>query len=410
MSTPVADPRRRGFTLLEILISMSLFTLIGLAVVSLMRSGVDMWIAGNRGSAQEDRLEQSLPRLQADLRAVRVPKQHDRIPFDPKNPDPQEEPDPLPPENRFISGYHEIKLGAREEPYLCPYLAFVRDITGLDELDTYAARAGTNPAAESYIDGKEDEEEFQRNDHLPTGGAVEILWIWLPDLRRPGLGTVYRAYRTPVGGAGTLLDPTNHDDLAEIEEKIRPEPMFQDVLRFDVLFWTQYTTSWEGDVTVTSRPTKPTDGKERTRSGPSRAWDSTRGLLPENGPSAFKLGRKSLRNAADDIWPRMVRVQFALMEEQTELLETIGNTASEFLVSEASFATGYGELDGRAMKVGPEWIRVAYRDGNRRNLFHVLERGVFGTPAVAHGAGAPVYYGRVFEFTIHCPSFRDDNN
>jgi len=96
--------------------------------------------------------------------------------------------------------------------------------------------------------------------------------------------------------------------------------------------------------------------------------------------------------------------------EPRELLETIGNTASEFLVSEASFATGYGELDGRAMKVGPEWIRVAYRDGNRRNLFHVLERGVFGTPAVAHGAGAPVYYGRVFEFTIHCPSFRDDNN
>ncbi|MHC4409788.1 MAG: prepilin-type N-terminal cleavage/methylation domain-containing protein, partial [Planctomycetota bacterium] len=39
----------RGFTLLEILVAMSLFTLIGFSVVLLMTSGVDMWLQGTRG-------------------------------------------------------------------------------------------------------------------------------------------------------------------------------------------------------------------------------------------------------------------------------------------------------------------------------------------------------------------------
>ncbi len=398
---------RRGFTLLEIMIAMSLFTLIGLAVVSLMRTGVDMWIAGNRGSEREDRREMSLPRLEQDLRAVLVPEQIDRIPFDPKNPDPEKEPEPQPPENRFISGQHLLKIGARETPYSCRYLVFVRDITGLDELDTYAARAGTNPKAESFIDGKDDEDEFKRNDHLPTGGTVEVLWLWLPNEKKEGLGTVYRAYRTPIGGKGTLLDPKNHDELKEIFETIKPEPMFQDVLLFDISFWTQYTTKWDGVVDVTQRPAQQKKGRRKRRipCGPSATWDSTRGVLP-----SFKLARKSLTMSADDIWPRMVRIRFALMEDDTELLETIGNSAGDFVVTEASFATGFGQIDGRAMKIGAEWIRIDQRDGDQRNRFNVNDRGVFGTPGEAHGPGTPVYFGRVFEFTIRCPSFRDDNN
>ncbi|MDH3592855.1 MAG: prepilin-type N-terminal cleavage/methylation domain-containing protein, partial [Planctomycetota bacterium] len=164
---------RRAFTLLEILIAMSLFTVLGFAVVVLMRNGVDMWIRGNRGARQEDRLEQSLPRLEEDLRMVAVPNQRDRRPFDPKNPDPEKEPQPLMPDNRFISGYQNYKI--RDKDYQCRFFSFVRDISGLSEIETYVLRAGRNAKADAYIDGKDDEEEFSKNNHLPTGGAVEVL-------------------------------------------------------------------------------------------------------------------------------------------------------------------------------------------------------------------------------------------
>ncbi|MGH7162473.1 MAG: PulJ/GspJ family protein, partial [Planctomycetota bacterium] len=233
----------RAFTLLEVLVAMGLFTVVGFAVVLLMRAGVDIWLRGNRNAQQEDRLEQSLPRLQEDLRHVVVPIQRDRIPFDPKDPDPEKEPDPLPPDIRFLSGQHPLDVGGRQVP--CRYLAFTRRVTGLPEVEVYDGRAGSNPKADAYIDGKDDEDEFRRNVHLPTSGAVEVLWIWLPDETRPGVGGVYRAYRSPVGGKDTLLDPKNYDTAAKVVNVIRPLPVFQEVVHFDLLFWTQYTTRWE---------------------------------------------------------------------------------------------------------------------------------------------------------------------
>jgi hypothetical protein len=73
------------------------------------------------------------------------------------------------------------------------------------------------------------------------------------------------------------------------------------------------------------------------------------------------------------------------------------------------FATGRGEIrpaheDRR--RVG----RISGRDSTRRDTFHVSERGMEGTMKIAHAEGEPVYYGRVFHFTIPIPSFRDDNN
>ena len=403
--------RSRGFTLIEILIAMSLFTLIGLGVVLLMRTGIDMFVRGTEGSQLEDRREQSLPRLEEDLRQVLVPAQVDRIPFDPQNPDPDEEPDPLPPANRFLSGYHAYKFG--EQEVACRWLSFVRDIRGLGEIEAYASRAGTNPRADAYIDGINDEQEFKENRHLPTGGAAEILWIWLPDAQKPGIGTVYRAFRSPVGGPATLLDPKNFDALEKVFREIRPQPMFQDVALFDVLFWTQWTTHWDwsrGEPVVTGPPQDPAEVKGGRRScGPSLTWDSTRGLMTSD---TFRLskGEKSFRFSADDIWPRAVRVAFALAETETSLAQGMGSGDLSFTVIVSDFATGRGELDGQLMKVGAEWIQISRRDGSRRDTFLVRDRGARGTTAISHAAGEPVYYGRVFDFTIPIPSFRDDNN
>lgn len=411
MMRPLPPRPPRGFTLLEILVAMSLFTVIGLGVVLLMRTGVEMYVRGSEGSAIEDRLEQSLPRLEDDLRHVLVPTQVDRIPFDAKNPDPQEEPNPLPPVNRFVSGIHTYKIGDKD--VACRYLAFVRDTTGLSEIEMYADRAGTSPKADATIDGKNDEQEFKEYRHLPTGGAAEVFYIWLPDEKRTGVGAVYRAYRSPIGGEGTLLDPKSHDGLDKVFRLVDPQPVFQEVVLFDVTFWTQWTTHWEWSArepVVTGPPTDPAQVKAGAAPcGPSASWDSTRGMLPVE---TFRLakGATSFNFSSDDIWPHAVRIAYALAETESPLLRGIGSGDMSFAVSAGDFATGRGELNGQYMKIGTEWVELAGRDGSRRDTFHIYERAEKGTAKVAHAEGEPVYYGRVFDFTIPIPSFRDDNN
>jgi prepilin-type N-terminal cleavage/methylation domain-containing protein len=405
-----ANPRA-GFTLLEVLIAMTLFTILGAGVVLLMRTGIELYVKGTDGSRIEDRNEQSLPRLQEDFRQLIVPSQIDRIPFDPKNPDPEEEPDPLPPTNRFVSGTQTFAFGDKQ--VACRYVAFVRDLTGLGEIETYASRAGQNAQADAYIDGKDDEQEFRANRHLPTGGAVEVLWIWLPDEKRPGVGAVYRAYRSPIGGTDTLLDPTNYDALDKLFRIIRPQPVFQNVLLFDLLFWTQWTTTWDwskSEPVVTGPPSDAQQWQDgRPECGPSATWDSTRGVVPRE---VFRLakGPASFRFSADDVWPRAVRVAFALAETETTLAVALGAGDPSFTVISGDFATGRGELDGQPMKIGAEWVDIGSRDGTRRDVFYLRSRGQRGTANVAHPVGEPVYYGRVFDFTIQIPSFRDDNN
>jgi prepilin-type N-terminal cleavage/methylation domain-containing protein len=404
-------PRSRGFTLLEILVAMSLFTIIGLGVALLMRAGVDMFIKGSEGSLAEDRLEQSLPRLDADLRQVLVPSQWDRIPFDPKNPDPTEQPDPLPPTNRFVSGYQTYKIG--EQDVACRYLAFVRDITGLGEIEMYADRAGQNALADAYIDGVDDEREFRENRHLPTGGAAEVLYIWLPDESRQGVGAVYRAYRSPIGGPGTLLDPANYDSIDKVRRLVQRQPVFQDVTLFDMLFWTQWTTNWdwskEEPVVRGPPPDLASIKAGRQQCGPSLTWDSTRGMLPFE---VFKLakGPSSLIRSADDIWPHAIRIFYALAETSTNLAKPLGAGESSFTVVAGDFATGRGEIRDVLMKVGTEWVEISSRDPSRRDTFRVSRRGVRGTAVVAHAEGEPVHFGRVFDFTMQIPSYRDDNN
>ncbi len=399
----------RGFTLLEVLVAMSLFTLLGYAVVTLMKSGVEMYLGGNMVAQQEDRLELSLPRLEEDLRMMRLPSMRDRIPFDSKNPDPEKEPERLPPENRFLSGVHKYKIGREEVS--CRWLAFVRDVAGLRELDSFLLRAGTNPKADAVIDGKDDEEEHKNGRHLASGGEVEVLWIWLPDERKPGVGAVHRAYRTPIGGPDSLLDPKNHDTLERLREKVKATPIFTGVLRWDLLFWTQYTTTWEwreGEPRVVKRPATESEAKLRAACGPSRTWDSTRGLLSDK---EFLLAKpNSFTFAGDDIWPRRVRVEFSLVEDETVLARGFSAGERDFVVEATDFATGRGELFSKPMRIGLEWVLLQGRDPQARDRFRIESRGALGTSELVHGEGTPVYFGRMFDFAVSIPAFRDDNN
>ena len=130
------------------------------------------------------------------------------------------------------------------------------------------------------------------------------------------------------------------------------------------------------------------------------------------GRGEFKLNKtvKSFNFAGDDIWPRMVRIEFALAEMETSLKEDLGASASQFTVHDRKFATGHGEIFNVLMKIGPEWVRVLSRDYQDVDTFLIDRRGRRGTARVNHAAETPVYFGRVYDVTVLIPSFRDDNN
>ena len=65
--------RSRGFTLLEILIAMSIFVMLGSMVVVFMRQSLDIFYTGTRESAQLDRQDSVLPQVRADLANVALP-------------------------------------------------------------------------------------------------------------------------------------------------------------------------------------------------------------------------------------------------------------------------------------------------------------------------------------------------
>jgi hypothetical protein len=133
--------------------------------------------------------------------------------------------------------------------------------------------------------------------------------------------------------------------------------------------------------------------------------------MPAEKSTGFLLshGPESARHARDDIWPRMVRVSFALAEEEDALVNGIAATEPEFTLISGSFATGRGELGGQHFKIGNEWVKISQRDGRRRDTF-VAQRGARGTTGLAHAADTPVYFGSVIDLTIDVPAFRDDNN
>ena len=58
------------------------------------------------------------------------------------------------------------------------------------------------------------------------------------------------------------------------------------------------------------------------------------------------------------------------------------------------------------VKVEGEWMRWTSVDGASLKV----ERGVRGSTAVEHRAGAPVHFGRTFQRVVDLPVYREDWN
>lgn len=406
--------RARGFTLLELLIAMALFAVLGLAVIALLGQGMTIFSEGTADTRMQDRLQAILPTIRADLAAVQPAAPPEVLPPPAPDLDPTASvgvPAPqVPPAIQFRLG--QVKLAEFDDSWgTFAYVAFARTNAreGEDPLLRQAGSVPVTPGVPARVYDPSAVDTLTGSAAVTSlvapGGLMEVVWIAVPEDPDParraptaspivvgpewprGMLTLYRLFRAPVGGEKSLLDPRNFDSLAEIRAAGRP--MHEGVLHFGVTVRNVFSKGW-GDGAGSGRVE---DGQAYV----GTVWDSTRAL-----DKAFPLhrGAASLADVRDDVFPAWARIELTLGVEgefgfgrgETVLAEGLSPDDKRVaLVSvDPLFAPG---LATRWFKVEGEWLATSFEtiDTNERRA--AVARGLRGTKASAHDAGAPVYVG-----------------
>lgn len=402
-----ASARRRGFTILELMVSMGIFTILGSMVVVFMRQSLNIFSVGTRESAMYDRMDAVLPRIQSDLEGLFIGDQWDAPrppPTDEQLIHGAEKPPPRPPTAiRFRAGHVPLQgLTGEMKNFPAPFFSLV--VANASEWkDALRRRGGSEISSEAVpLTPKNVEAATKRTVFLPGGGLTEVLWIAIPeDEDMPSILTLYRGEQSPVGDPKTtLLDPAQFDTIAKVKERCRP--VARGVLHFGALWRRAFSSGWEPSL-VTGRG--ETDEYVGTR------WDSTRGLDPK-----FNFYRKgSAGDPSDDIFPAFVRLEITLVPagqfdfSQGDLLlrENIAADARELVISDpdALQAPGLGET--RHLKIGTEWMEYEFSDVNHLTRKVRVRRGRRGTKKTAHEARDWIYIGTSNEIVMQLPVFRD---
>jgi prepilin-type N-terminal cleavage/methylation domain-containing protein len=394
-----------GYTLLELLLAMAIFTFLGAMVVFLMRQGLNVFSVGTRDTNLQDRADTVIPRVRLDLEAIAVPGSRDAPP------PPPTEAERLAGKEYFPPPPVDVRLRAavirmRDVPEgplkdaPCPYVAFVTSL-GTDRSDPLLRRAGDQklPGMRVYDPAAADQADPQTA-FLATGGLMEVCYVAVPeDPAAPAVLTLYRGFRTPIGGAGSLLDPANVDSLAEVQKACR---VFErGLLHFGVTWRRIFATSW----TLTEGAVGETDPYV------GAAWDSTRAL--DNKFPLF-VGPNSLGDPSDDVFPRWARLEVTLVpptivgygQGETTLRGDVAAEDRSIRLENLSPLSGPGQEE-RWLKVGTEWMRYRPDRLEFDTLKVTVERGLRGTKAVSHRAGDEVYLGLETSTDVRLPVFLD---
>ncbi len=392
--------RQHGFTMLELIMAMAVFTILGAAAVLLMRQGLSIFAAATKDAALQDRMEGVLPQVEADLNLIALPAS-----FDPPPPPPSEEerlegeeyvPPPPVVERLRATSFVLRDLPEALKGLPAYYIGLTIDATG-DRSDAILRRAGERaaPGMKPIVPEEEESDLLDTTYFLPTGGLREIVYIAVPGdpetygdpdvVQYPGLLTLYYGWRSPVGGPNSLLDVGNLDSIAEIRKACRP--VAEGLIHFGVLWRRVFSHDWE-----------PTTGRVGETDGyVGGVWDSTRALDKE-----FALYRsgESLGDPSDDVFPAWARLEIALVAPstfgfgrgETLLAEAIGTDERFLRVEDVAPLLGPGP-DERYLKVDGEWMRFSSGKVQPREGRVPVERGLRGTKAASHNAGTDIYVG-----------------
>ncbi len=410
------------FTLIEILVAMAILSVLGTALIMILRGGLRTWQRAEARRGAYDQAQAIFQQLREDLANITPP--HDtpirsgavesRLLCDLRHP-----------ENK-TSG-PAVGRGVRQR------LVLVRSLKAESE-HPITGHAGSAIGADRVIDLRDDLAEARAARLRATGGQMEVAWV-LTDTH-----DLYRGMRSPIGPPSALFDDGSYElsalpkDLTQIQAVAAPKdpkapaeepknaaeavgrkpallrPFAQGVIYIEFRFWSQYSRGWK-------LKHRATVDMSRAESGPLLVWDSTRSLKLKDGRSRKKrefttyVGASSLNDSRDDVIPSKVRVLLVLAQEpvagsSTFLLADVGAEDTEIRVQEPQ-RLQWSEEDGGYLYIGGEWIHYDSVSGDTVNVSQG-GRGNRWTVPKAHDMSELVHVGKSFVAIVDVPGFRED--
>ncbi|HYF51125.1 MAG TPA: prepilin-type N-terminal cleavage/methylation domain-containing protein [Planctomycetota bacterium] len=387
MSAPPAPPptpslkgrgkQLRGLTLLEVMVTLVIFLVMALAMFAMISQLVAGWGQSERRRVLYEKAAGVVNVIASDLRLALT----------------HEAPGATEVKVRFIGDYNRNTSAQT--------VAFVRAFEyGPERAITFFAgdgaanplmfSAGTDPDDPdkkpvpklTKNTGNADRDTFDGRrvgDFKALGGMAAVGYFVQNE-------TLYRAIRSPVP-----------QSLNSIMNVAGAQVIATDVLYFAIDYWGQETTSWD----------EP-KGKNLS-GGPEKFWDSTRGIdaYPFNRFFLYR-GPISLNDPEDDVFPEKVRFTVTIDSPMprciwTRLQDDIEEGTTTIMVEDTRGFPDGG--DDSFIKIGDEWMQLKKRT---QDTFVIAKRGVRGTKALGHKAGAVVRAGRTFTRVVHIPNFRSD--
>jgi len=386
-----------GVTLVELMVAMAIFLVLGLMLASVLSGALSLWREGESGGVVYERAEEVFRSLHEDLDAafahapagtgdVRAQFLCD--------PDPDAGAPPGAQRLAFVRTFG----GGPERAYLADAGDTV-DATGWppsgglpagpDDMDLDLTSGRVD---EEYYDGADDDNDgFVDEDLRAVGGLAAVAYA------RRGRDLV-RGLRAPVDAAPETA-------LASAQR------LCGDVLYLGFQFWTQETCTWADVPPVPARRSAPR--------GPERLWDSTRGRTGALEAFLFNEGPASLADPSDDVFPELVRVVLILEPSAERARRTVLRT--DFLAEDEFLRVGStrgfpepprardtgGRTEGVYALVGDEWVEYSVR-GDRTLRIAPGRRGCRGTRKRDHLKGTEVRVGRTFVAVFRVPAYRED--